>query len=121
MDRRNFIGTAGLALLGGMIPRLAAAAASGNAADAKLAATVEAIFNDTLARSPETATALGFDKGPRAAEKKRLDDYSKGGQATALTAKRARLAELRTIDRASLSKSAKLNYDVVVYLMEAAV
>jgi uncharacterized protein (DUF885 family) len=122
MDRRNFIGTAGLALLAGMLPRLATAAtASGNPADAKLAATVEAIFNDSLDRSPETATQLGFDKGPRAAAKSRLDDYTKAGQAKALAEKRARLAQVKAIDRASLSKTAKLNYDVVLYLMEAAI
>jgi uncharacterized protein (DUF885 family) len=121
MDRRNFIGTAGLALLGGMMPRLAAAAASGNPADARLAATVEAIFNDSLDYSPETATQLGFDKGPRAAAKTRLDDYTKVGQAKVLAGKRARLAQIKAIDRSGLSKTTRLNYDVVVYLLEAGI
>ncbi len=118
MDRRNFIGTAGLALLAGVMPRLAVAATSGNPTDARLTATVDAIFEKLVDNSPETATALGLDKGKRAAAKSKLDIYTKAEQARSLAETRMWLADVQKIDRAALSKPQQLNYDVVVYLLD---
>jgi len=119
MDRRQFIGSAGLALLAGMLPRVAGAAAtSGNAADAALAALVERLWEEKLDDSPELSTNLGLDKGARAAQRSKLDRYSKAAQAENLARNKASLDQLRAIDRAALSPKAQLNRDVVVYMYE---
>ncbi|KQX20727.1 MULTISPECIES: DUF885 domain-containing protein [unclassified Sphingomonas] len=117
MDRRQFIGWAGLALLVGMMPRLAQAAA-GNPADRQLAAMVEDLFRKQIDRSPETATSLGLDKGEHAARKTRLDIYTKADQARSLAEDKLSLAALRKLDRAAMSPGAQLNYDVVVYMYD---
>ncbi len=119
MDRRQFLGSASLALLSAAVPRIAqAAAASGQPADARLAALAEAIFERQLDDSPELATSLGLDKGGRAGAKAKLDSYSKAGQAKVLAADKASLADLKAIDRAALSPAARLNQDILVYLFE---
>ena len=119
MDRRQFIGSAGLALLAGTLPRLAqAAAASGNPADHKLSALAASLWEQKLDDSPESATSFGLDKGRRAAQKSRLDNYTKAGQAAVLARNKAGLAQLRGMDRAALSPTAQLNYDVIVYMYE---
>lgn len=71
MDRREFLTTAGTACLSASLwsPR-ARAAAQGND---ELYGT---ILESVLARSPESASALGLDKGPHAKLKHRLDDRS---------------------------------------------
>ncbi|TAK17480.1 MAG: DUF885 family protein [Rhizorhabdus sp.] len=118
MDRREFIGSAGLALLAAALPRVAQAAAAGNAADKQLATMVESFFQRQLDDSPEYATGLGLDKGARAAAKSKLDGYSKAEQARVLAEDKASLAALRRLDRAALSPGQQLNYDVVVYIFE---
>ena len=118
MDRRQFIGSATLGLLAASLPRLARAAATGTPADAQLFALCDAIFEKTVDDSPETATALGYDKGKRAALKARLDDYSKAGQAKDLAEDKAYLTQFKAIDRSALSASGALNLDVMIYLFE---
>lgn len=118
MDRRQFIGSSGLALFAGMLPRLAEAAAIGGNADKALLTLVDGIFERDIDESPETATSLGLDKGKRAAARSQLDSYTKESQARALAADRASLAALKAIDRAQLSASGKLNHDVVAYMLE---
>ena len=119
MDRRQFIGSAGLALLAGAVPRLVeAAAVSGNAADQKLSALAASLWEQKLDHSPELATSLGLDKGARAAAKSKLDSYSKAEEASSLARNKAALAQLRSLDRAALSSKAQLNYDVIVYMYE---
>ncbi|KRB79821.1 Tat pathway signal protein [Sphingomonas sp. Root710] len=118
MDRRQFIGSAGLALLAGMLPRVASAAASGNAADQALAALVEKLWEQKLDENPELATNMGLDKGARAGQRSKLGRYSKAAQAESLARDKAALDQLRAIDRAALSPQARLNHDVVVYMYE---
>ncbi len=119
MDRRQFIGSAGLALLAATLPRLAqAAAVSDNAADRALTALVAAMFEKQVDNSPELATQIGYDKGARAGQKSRLDGYSRADQHRILAENQAWLTQLRAMDRAALSPKAQLNYDVVVYIYE---
>lgn len=118
MDRRQFIGSSGLALFAGMLPRLAEAAATGGNADKALLTLVDGIFERDIDESPETATSLGLDKGKRAAARSQLDSYTKESQARTLAADKASLAALKAIDRAQLSASGKLNHDVVAYMLE---
>lgn len=119
MDRRQFIGSAGIALLAGVMPRLAQAAAAGNPADQQLNTFVEGLFERQVADSPEMATGLGLDKGANAARKSKLDVYTKAEQARVLAEDKASLDALRKFDRAAFSPNAQLNYDIVVYLYEA--
>lgn len=119
MNRRQFIGSAGLALLAAALPRLAeAAAVSGNAADQALSALVEAMFEKRVDNSPELATQIGYDKGARAAQKRQLDGYSRAEQNRILAENQGFLAQLRAMDRSALSAKAQLNYDVVIYIQE---
>lgn len=118
MDRRQFIGSAGLALLAGLAPRLADAAATGTPADKQLATLVEALFQKQLDDSPESATSLGLDKGARAAQRSRLDTRTRAEQDRVLAQDKASLQALRKLDRAAMSSGAQLNYDVVVYMYE---
>jgi uncharacterized protein (DUF885 family) len=118
MDRRQFIGSSGLALFAGMLPRLAEAATTGSTADKALLALVDGIFERDIDESPETATSLGLDKGKRAAARSQLDSYTKESQARTLAADKASLAALKAIDRAQLSPSGQLNHDVVAYMLD---
>src|SRR5688572_21138283 len=103
MNRREFIGLSGYALMLAALPRFALADA-GNAADQKLSALLNAIFDGLIDNSPETATSLGLDKGPRAALKSKLDVYTKAEQARMLAQTKAWRSQLRAMDRKSLSK-----------------
>ena len=119
MDRRQFIGSAGLALLAATLPRVArAAATSGNPADQALAALLDRMWQRYLEESPETATALGLDKGANAALRSRLDDYSRASQDERLASNREWLKQLAGIDRAALSPRAQPDLDVVPYMYD---
>ncbi|TZG26213.1 DUF885 domain-containing protein [Sphingomonas montanisoli] len=118
MDRRQFLGAAGIATLVASLPRIAVAA-TGNAADIKLDALLTKIFDKIVDDSPETATSLGYDKGARVALKSKLDNYSKAEQARSLAENKDYLKQVKAIDRAALSPAAAINYDVVAYLLTA--
>ncbi|ACG77355.1 conserved hypothetical protein [Phenylobacterium zucineum HLK1] len=115
MDRRAFLtATAALALA-----PAAARAQSRTPEDAKLRALFDQIFEEILDNSPESVTRLGLHKGPRLAQKARLDDQSIAG----LDADKARnarnLARLKTIDRGALSPSEVPHYDAVMFTTQA--
>jgi uncharacterized protein (DUF885 family) len=117
MDRRQFLAVSGSTALGlGLLPaELAAQATTG---DAALAALFERIFQDAVRRSPELATQLGLDKGPLAALKTQLSPRTAARREEDLARVRAALAELKAVDRASVSAANQLNLDVVVYQLE---
>src|SRR3546814_919969 len=122
MDRRSFILSAStasaIALMGGGFARaaLAQGAAQAGPADAKLASLMDRMFDNFIDTTPELATVLGLDKGPRAALKSKLSDYSKVEAARQLAVAKGFQTELKAIDRASLSEASKLHYDCVTYL-----
>jgi uncharacterized protein (DUF885 family) len=117
IDRRSFlVTTAGAALAAGL-PAIAQPAAE----DARLAALFDRIFNETIDESPQQATSLGLDKGARAPLKSQLNDNSAAGKAHRLERARGWVKDLRTIDRAKLSDSAKIDLDVVLYSNERSV
>ncbi|KQX17992.1 MULTISPECIES: DUF885 domain-containing protein [unclassified Sphingomonas] len=118
MDRRTFIASAGTtALIAGLGPAagLSQAFAGGAAADARLNALFDRIFAGTLDASPEFCTALGYDKGDRAAAKSRLDDNSDAGMRADLARTKAWLAELEAFPAAGLSEAGALNREIVTY------
>ena len=116
MDRRTFLGCSGSALaMASVAGPHAMAAALQNGADAALNTVFDRIVEDRLARSPQFASSLGFDKGPRAAAKRRLDDVSAASRQQTLAANKQWLAELDRFPTAGLSPAAALNRDIVRY------
>jgi uncharacterized protein (DUF885 family) len=85
---------------------------------AQLATTLEAIFQEALDDSPEFATALGLDKGDRAAAKSKLDERTLEDLRRDKARTAAQLARLKAIPRAQLSGMDAVNYDAVVDMME---
>lgn len=112
MHRRQFLTTSALAAATAAVPSALRAATS---EDAKLAALLDAFFNEGVDESPEQASSLGLDKSARAGLKSQLSDYSAEGKAKRLARTKDRLARLRKVDRSALSEAPKLDYDVIEY------
>lgn len=89
--------------------------------DAKLDRFLMGNFVENLDRSPESATSLGIDVGPRAAQRSQLNDRSKAF----IDARRAeapgKLAALKAISRDGLSAGSKVTYDVAEFQLSGAV
>lgn len=118
MDRRSFLATSATVALLPLTEAPALAATAGDG-DAKLNALFEQIFQERVRNSPELATSLGLDKGPNAALKSKLDTNSAPVQRSkGLARNRRAIAELNAISPVSLSKSGKLNREVVVYSLQ---
>ena len=116
-DRRAFMATSAGAALLAATPALAQAGSE----DARLRAKLDAMFETLVDDSPRFATSLGKDKGARAALKSKLDDNSNTAKERRLERSRGWVKDLKDIDRAKLSASSKVDYDVVVYQQENAV
>jgi len=97
----------------------AAAAAFGGTAlaaapgDAAAEALLSQVAEDLMREYPENASALGLDKGARAALKASLTDRSLQGRATLAASAKARLAKMKAVDRKALSPAAVLDLGVV--------
>lgn len=96
----------------------ALAAASG---DGAVEALLSQVAEDLMREYPENASALGLDKGARAALKASLTDRSLQGRATLAASAKARLAKMKAVDRKTLSPSAVLDLGVVQTAHELAV
>ena len=117
MDRRNFLLTTAATSLVAMAPR-ALAQAGGAEGNPELNATFDRIFNMMVDSSPEAATSLGLDKGPRAAMKAQLDDASLQGAADDLARNKQSLAMLDAFRGKTLSDRDQLNLDCIRYSVE---
>jgi uncharacterized protein (DUF885 family) len=128
MDRRAFLSTGsavalGLPLLSGGLTGASAAPlapAHGKASgDAALNTLFDRIFDAQINDSPAFATALGLDKGAKAALRSTFDPkpYPQARAENVARDKKA-LAAVRRIDPASLSQAAALNREVVIYDLE---
>ena len=119
MDRRTFLTTTGATAAVAALPAVARTAPTEVApADARFRATLDRIFYERLDSSPEQATVLGLDTGPRAALRSRLSDRSAAGQARALARARADLKAVKAFDRGTLSPAAQVDWDVVTYQLD---
>jgi uncharacterized protein (DUF885 family) len=98
----------------------AARAAAKTPASQSFHAILDAIADRVLALSPETATSLGVDVGPRAALRARLSDGSALGNARYATAIDMMMTQIHTTDRATLSPGDRLRWDTVHYALESA-
>ena len=118
IQRRELLGgaaaVAGLAAAGPL-------SAQTHGEDAKLRALLDRFFEEQIDDSAQAATSLGLDKGPRAALKHRLDPRTEAEKQRRLGLTRERLQRLQAINRAALSESGKIDYDVVEYTTRQAI
>ncbi|WP_326523521.1 DUF885 domain-containing protein [Sphingomonas sp.] len=121
MDRRTALARGGAAAVVAALPALPAVAAQAGSGDAAFKALLDRIFYDRLADDPEGATRLGLDTGARAAMRSRLADTSAAGLARRRARTRAERAMIASVDRARLSPTAQLDYDIVVYQLDGGV
>jgi uncharacterized protein (DUF885 family) len=127
-SRRELLGSAtALLALGGCASMPSSMTASGASTQSgppppgpadELNRLLDDSFDQLLADSPQEATALGLDKGPRAAAKSKLDDASAAQVAHLRAQVAARLERFKAIDRAALTGMAAVNYDSVRFTTE---
>ena len=114
-SRRQALGalSAGVATvaLPGCARTIAAAPAPGTNPDA--AALLDSIGENLLALSPEGATSLGLDTGPRAYLRSKLADRSQAGQDQLAAVLRADLARAEAIDTSALPHAVRTSVEVV--------
>ncbi len=118
MNRRHFLasGTAATAIT--LLPAAAQAQASAGTSDTALNAAFDMIFKEAVQRSPELATSLGFDKGPGAPLKHKLAERDGAARAATLARTKAGIATIKAIAPDGLSKEARLNREVVLYMLD---
>jgi uncharacterized protein (DUF885 family) len=79
---------------------------------------LDSIADQALNLSPETATNLGVDVGPRAGLRAKLSDYSPAGNAAFASAAIAMQAQVNAIDRKTLSPVDQLRWDTIHYTLD---
>jgi uncharacterized protein (DUF885 family) len=112
LSRRDVLSSAAAALAG------TARGAPAGGPQAQLNAAFDAFFNQALDESPELATSLGLDKGPRAWEKSKFHKASLADVERQKRENAAQFARLRGIDRKALTGMPAVNYDSVFYDLE---
>ena len=124
LDRRRLlISTAAAAAVAPLAGRAGAAepmvATPAQAAEgAKMNKLFDAFIQEMIDHSPEGATGLGMDVGPRAAARSKLDDRSLAASDDARKRTAADAAALRGINRAALSPADRISFDTVSYVTE---
>ena len=118
LNRRNLLATSAAAAIAAGIPRqVFAAGAPADTAEAskRLNVLFDAFVSEQLDHAPEGATSLGIDTGTRAHQRSELSDRSlaEADRLKALVADQ--LKRLEAFNRASLSASDAVGYDVVMY------
>jgi uncharacterized protein (DUF885 family) len=117
LDRRQLLtGAAALSA----VPLPARAAAILFPEDVKLDTLLTRQFNEGVDQSPESATALGLDKGARAPLRARLNDRSLARIAKARSDAKRHFGELKTIQRSRLSAASALSYDIAEFRLSTA-
>jgi uncharacterized protein (DUF885 family) len=101
------------------LPMLANAATKAAAAT-PFRATLDDIAEQVLRFSPEQATALGVDVGPRAGLRAQVSDASQAGNARFATAAAAMMTQLHKVDRTTLEPADQLRWDTAHYALESA-
>ncbi|HEY2807438.1 MAG TPA: DUF885 family protein [Steroidobacteraceae bacterium] len=111
-DRRDVLLGAGALAAVGSIPRLVAAAAHANSADASAEAFLAATAEELLSEYPESASTLGLDRDRRAGLKARLTDRSPEGTSHAQAVASARAKKLAALPRSGISAATGLDIAV---------
>ena len=115
-NRRQLLATAAAFGAATALPRIAAAAPTGEAA--KMYAMFDKSMAETFRRSPETATSLGLDNGSLAWTKSELSDFSMTALAENKVNNARDLAALRKLDRKQLTGMDAINYDTVEFTLD---
>ncbi|MGI4879864.1 MAG: DUF885 domain-containing protein [Janthinobacterium lividum] len=118
IDRRTLLLASGAAVWATAMPATAWARAAD--ATARFDALLATFADEMLQLSPETATSLGLDNGPRAALKAELSDNTPAGLARGTAQAAAMRTRLGEIDRDGLGPAAQLHYDTVSYSTQRA-
>lgn len=123
MNRRTFLAAGTSALAISLIDRAAAqATATAQAAaapgDGKLTQVFDQVLAETVRRSPEFATSLGFDKGPNADLRAKSGDNSLAAVKEDVAWARTAIARVQAVAPQSLSPSAQIDREVVLYNLQ---
>jgi uncharacterized protein (DUF885 family) len=105
------VSTAALPLIAACAGNRAPAQPAGSNAGAL--ALLNQVADDLLRLSPETATSLGIDTGPRAGLRGQLADRSADGQQRLAKQIRADLERVKAVNTANLSHAVRTSVDVV--------
>lgn len=120
MERRDFLKAGAMGALAGGMPGVALAGASAGAGDARFHALLDDLFYEYLALSPLGATAIGFDKGPRAALRTQVDDFSSAAIAKSRAWSRKVLDQVSALAPATLSETARGQRELVIWYQNQA-
>src|SRR5512137_2464254 len=115
MRRRDFLASSVALFLSGTLVRRAGAAAA-NPEVARARALYDAIFEEMLTATPQSATTLGLDSGSRAALRSRLNDRSPAHRMGPLGPVARAWPKLQAIDAAQLAGRDRSDFDTVVWL-----
>ena len=115
-NRRQLLATAAAFGAATALPRIAAAAPTGEAA--KMYALFDKSMAQAFRRSPELPTSLGIDNGALAWTKSELSDFSLTALAENKAINTRDLADLRKLDRKQLSGMDAINYDTVEFTLD---
>jgi len=115
MHRREFLASSVALAVAGVLGRSAqAATASPEAARAR--ALYDAVFEDLLSVSPQSATALGLDTGRHAAARSRLDDRSPAGRMDTLGPLAKAWPQLQSIDAGRLTGRDRSDFEAIAWM-----
>jgi uncharacterized protein (DUF885 family) len=118
MDRRDFLLSTAATTLAALSTRALAQAAPAGDTTPELNAAFDQIFNIMIDNSPESATALGLDKGPRAAMKGKLDDNSLAAVKDDFDLAKKSMAILDGFKGRTLTDKDQLNLACIRYTVE---
>jgi uncharacterized protein (DUF885 family) len=119
--RRDFMVGAGAALAAGNLPGCAREDAAGASADGAAQRLLDGVAEELMSDYPENATALGIDKGQRAALKSKLSDRSANGQQQIAGRVAKRLEAMKQLDTSALDEATRIDVDVMRTAHEFAV
>ena len=114
MDRRDFLASSVALAVASVLDTPALAASTPDAARAR--ALYQAISEDLLTSSPQTATTLGLDIGSHAAARSRLDDRSPAGRMGTLAPLIRAWPQLQSIDVASLAGRDRSDFETIAWI-----
>jgi uncharacterized protein (DUF885 family) len=117
LDRRQWLAFAAAAGLSA--PAFAAPDPAPAAEGRRLTALLDAFWDESLQRDPQTATELGLDTGANARLKHRLEDVSQAGIEGDRADAARQSGRLAAIDRKALTGMDAVNYDTVAYIIES--
>jgi uncharacterized protein (DUF885 family) len=114
-SRRQALGALSAGVAAVALPASARALTQSGApsSEADVTALLDSIGENLLAVSPESATSLGIDIGPRASYRAHLSDRSQTGQQRIAATLRADLARAEAVNTSALTHSTRTSVEVV--------